>query len=84
MKPTLSQSRIGEYPLFCIAAERWHLVNGKGKWLPDGFTYCHAASAQAARVAFCQDNVGKKFRIVAVGPVVGFKAHDDNADVISV
>ena len=84
MKPTLSQSKIGEYPLFCIAAERWHTTGHSGGWIPDGFTYCHAENAQAARVAFCRENAGKKFRIVAVGPVVGFKAHDDNGDTLSV
>jgi len=81
--PSLSNTRIGQYPLYCVVSERWRKVGRGGAWMPDGFTYVNAKDAAHARIAFFTDRQHEKVRIVAIGPIVGFHAHDDNGDSLS-
>lgn len=64
--------------LYAICAER---SNRRGQVLPT-ILHVHASNEGEARWIFGQDADHRKFRIIAVAPVIGFHVADNHGDVL--
>jgi hypothetical protein len=65
--------------LYAIASERFF----RGTWRVQGITHVHAKDIAAARFTFLAGEQGRRVRIVACGPAIGYHVEDAHGDVLS-
>jgi len=66
--------------LYAIAAERMIRRNRRISWIPE-IVHVHAIDSANAKFVFLQDvNHQKNYRIVAVGPVIGYHVDDEHGE----
>jgi len=66
--------------LWCVAAEEWDPVAKQWDLI---LRYNHAETELHARVTYCYARKDLPFRIVAIGPTIGFKVDDNQGLILS-
>lgn len=81
----LSDAKPGDYGLFAVGRELWRNVNGTLRCVTADVVYVHAIDVVAARLEYFKvHDIHARWRICAIGPVVGFFVDDAHGDKLSV
>ena len=69
--------------LWAVAAERMVKINGRiDHWIPE-IIHLHATDRLNAQYVFMQDSIHRtQYRIVAIGPVIGYHVEDEHGEVL--
>lgn len=68
--------------LYAIACERVIKQGSTVTWVPE-IVHVHALDSANAKFIFLQDPIHRKhYRIVAIGPVIGYHVEDEHGEIL--